>query len=183
MEEMKISDERARHVELMCPRFYLQTLYIFYSILIQVKASSYVLILNLFLLIFLYFLYLAQPLLSTLTSYHRSLSFALASILLSLGQTIKQVFPWLSCNSPLPVHHPIPETARVSYSSGSSVVLCRCRFWTRIWVPQDQSAVYRSALMGVTKTPDMHALLFFGEGEWDLKCRKETVLAKTCSST
>ncbi|CAB1444341.1 unnamed protein product [Pleuronectes platessa] len=50
------------------------------------------------------------PVPSTLTSYLRSPSPSLPSILHSPRQTIKQAFPWLTCDSPLPPHHHKPLT-------------------------------------------------------------------------
>ena len=59
----------------------------------------------------------------------------LPSILHSLRQTIKQAFPWLTCISPLPPHHPKPQT------EGELQPHIQCgagRSWipSQIWVPQ-----------------------------------------------
>lgn len=88
---------------------YLQILYIIFHL----PSCPNLFVYGNFLIYTLFFLFfsVAQPsashphLLPSL-----SLSHSLPSILHSLRQTIKQVFPWLTCNSPLPPHHPKPQT-------------------------------------------------------------------------
>lgn len=59
-----------------------------------------------------------------------SLSPSLPSILHSLRQTIKQAFPWLTCNSPLPPRHPKPQTEG-ELQPGSNVVQNGPESWAR----------------------------------------------------
>ena len=141
----------------------------FFSINLHVKTSSSIVILKTFLLCPVLLpscpTTILPPLPSTLTSYHPSLplSPSLPSILHSLRQTIKQAFPWLTCGSPLPPHHPKPQT------EGELQPQIQCgaeRSWilSQIWVPQGFRPLWPvySVLLsadGVTQTPDMYAPL------------------------
>ena len=96
------------------------------------------------------------------------------SILHSLRQTIKQAFPWLTCDSPWPPQHPKPQTVRVRVgcSLGSRVAQNACVSWSRIWVPQGLSTVRSVLLSSWGHTDSRHAHTAVG-GEKNVKMKEK----------